>query len=80
MYTVFIGAATFPDSTGCANQVKLAEFTFKSTPVDTTLDNASLYGFKILSPIWIAFAFKYLVTSVPMIKSTSVNPDKLLNP
>ena len=80
IYTVFIDAAIFPDSTGCAIQVKLAEFTFNVTPVDTTLANASLYGFKILSPIWIAFAFKYLVTSVPIIKSTSVNPDKLFNP
>ena len=51
MYTVFIGAAMFPDSTGCAIQVRLEEFTFNVTPVDTTLAKTSLYGFKMLSPI-----------------------------
>ena len=80
IYMVFIGAVTFPDSTKCAFQVKLIESAFTLAPVGISLPRVLLYGCRILSPIWIAFAFKELVTSVPIIRLMSVIPDKLLKP
>ena len=69
------------DFTGCTIQVKFAENASKVVPPGLIiLANALLYGFNILSPIFIAFALVYFVASAPKISSTSVSPDKLLRP
>ena len=53
---------------------------FNVVPAVTTEARASLYGFKILSPISIAFAVVYFAASLPKYKLISVNPVKLLIP